>query len=326
MASLLEGYSLGSPEVEDLTHPETLQAFRERLRRLLLVEAAGWAIFATLWIVRGFWGSALVHTVALLGTLALLELVRRLDRPRWLTRLAQANLLWCMSALALQAVLNGGIRAMAVWYLAAAPLFAAHQLGIAAAKRWSWFALLLIWAVLASRQLGIRAEFVPTDANRALSASVLVLIVLAFALHARRVTDRQVLALRERERVIRGQADAVALARDEALEAAAAKGQFVANMSHEIRTPLHGMLGTASVLAETRLDPDQQDMVRSIQTSGELLLSVVNDVLDFSKLDSGRACLQAVEFDLEAEVDSVLELFGPQAGDLALEVVVHPGT
>ncbi|MDW2151128.1 histidine kinase dimerization/phospho-acceptor domain-containing protein, partial [Vibrio sp. 378] len=76
-------------------------------------------------------------------------------------------------------------------------------------------------------------------------------------------------------------------AKDDAIEASKAKSSFLANMSHEIRTPLNGVIGISEVLADTPLTATQRDYVDTIETSSQLLLSLINDVLDFSKIESG---------------------------------------
>jgi signal transduction histidine kinase/CheY-like chemotaxis protein len=87
-----------------------------------------------------------------------------------------------------------------------------------------------------------------------------------------------------------------------------AKSEFLAMMSHEIRTPLNGILGSAELLSESRLTPSQRDLVATVTTSGELLLSIVNDVLDFAKVESGRMELDSVAFRPADTIRNVVEV------------------
>ncbi|MBO6730475.1 MAG: histidine kinase dimerization/phospho-acceptor domain-containing protein [Maricaulis sp.] len=88
-------------------------------------------------------------------------------------------------------------------------------------------------------------------------------------------------------------------ARDEAFRANAAKTSFLAQMSHEIRTPLNGVIGMATGLGSTKLDDEQRKMVTTLQSSGELLLTVVNDILDISKVEAGEVKLEQADISLE---------------------------
>lgn len=101
--------------------------------------------------------------------------------------------------------------------------------------------------------------------------------------------------------------------RNQALAVARAKSDFLANLSHEIRTPMNGILGLSELMAGSELSTDQRDWLEGIQTSGETLLALINDVLDLSKVESGKMSLEMVEIDLEEMVDGVLDLLGPTA-------------
>lgn len=90
-----------------------------------------------------------------------------------------------------------------------------------------------------------------------------------------------------------------------ALKASILKSQFLANMSHELRTPMNGVLGMASVLAETELSSEQKDYVDSILESGENMLSLINDILDLSKIEAGYIQFQRVPVDLRSLLDEV---------------------
>jgi signal transduction histidine kinase/ActR/RegA family two-component response regulator len=117
-------------------------------------------------------------------------------------------------------------------------------------------------------------------------------------------------------------------AADEVAAASArAKSDFLAIMSHEIRTPMAGMMGMIHLLSETKLDQEQQKLADVAQISAQNLLSVVNDILDFSKLKAGQVKLEAIDFDLEDSINSVVALLGPKARDqgLALNMSLAEG-
>ena len=135
------------------------------------------------------------------------------------------------------------------------------------------------------------------------------------------------LHVQERTTQLQTYADELLVARDAAQAASRLKSEFVANMSHEVRTPLNGLLGMISLLRQSQLDAEQRDSVETARLAGENQLTIVDQILDFSKLEAGRLELESQDFDLSAVIDGVMELLAPAAHGKGLELYggVEPG-
>ena len=162
--------------------------------------------------------------------------------------------------------------------------------------------IVLITGLVMSGLVGLAIFLAQTSASR--------------AAESRRVNE----ALRvENERRARVERE-LASARDAALSATRAKSAFLATVSHEIRTPMNGVVGTSSLLLETALQPDQREYAEQIARSADNLLTIINDILDVSKIEAGKLTIEAVDLDLRGTIDDAFEVVAPAAQKKRLEL------
>lgn len=125
------------------------------------------------------------------------------------------------------------------------------------------------------------------------------------------------------EQKVEEQTHELAIARDEALEAVRMKSEFLASMSHEIRTPLNAIIGMSDLMAETKLTNEQDRYVSVFRKAGDALLSLVNDILDLSKIEADQLVLEKISFNVLELIEEVAEIYALKASDKNIEIIAR---
>jgi signal transduction histidine kinase/CHASE2 domain-containing sensor protein/CheY-like chemotaxis protein len=166
---------------------------------------------------------------------------------------------------------------------------------------------LLDWRVL---QSGFGSEDPEITSNASISGVLLVVEDVTSSKNMQSlILDLEI----QRRQELTKQNIALDKARQLAEAAASIKSAFLANMSHEIRTPMNAVVGLTNLLLDTPLNSDQEDFVSTIKVSADHLLKIINEILDFSKLESGEMQLESIEFDLKELIEQVVEILANRA-------------
>jgi signal transduction histidine kinase/CheY-like chemotaxis protein len=151
------------------------------------------------------------------------------------------------------------------------------------------------------------------------------IILLLYGLVRAKTQQEKELRLRNSviEKQVEEQTHELALARDEAIEAVRMKSEFLASMSHEIRTPLNAIIGMSDLMSETSLSNEQSRYVSVFKKAGDALLSLVNDILDLSKMEAQQLVLENIPFNIIEVVEEAAEIYAQKAADKDVEIITR---
>jgi two-component system sensor histidine kinase/response regulator len=214
--------------------------------------------------------------------------------------------------------LEGGLGAPGLLWFPLVPILAVLLAGRAAGAAWSVFMVAVLAAFYALGRADLRVAFsLHGPALELLRFALAASAVVVFAILAGIFEHLKIEAMASLETAN----DELAQARDVAESATRAKSDFLASMSHEIRTPIHGIFGMTELALDTSDEEERRDFIQRARACAETLLSVINDVLDFSRIEADKLTLEETEFDLVAVVDGVLDALGTEAARKGLELI-----
>jgi len=303
-----------------------------RERRAVSVTALAASLIAVAVLIlnawRGNWAELpLFASLLPLGPVVLV-LLPRIGRPRLLAQPINLALMMVLVA----SMADSGLTGIGWMWLVGVPLVATLMSGRLSGAIWTLLAVVVVLAFF-----GLHLVDYPFPSPRGApwrmvgpQASLFILAVGALSiglvtaqLRTEAGLQRQLDRARAAVHTHRAAEERAQAAARRARRAEQAKDQFLATVSHELRTPMNGVIGATRLLERTTLDPEQEELLRTVRSSGELLMSLVDDVLDFSRVESGQASLEQLPVDLPALVREVARPLAWTASERGVDVRVQ---
>jgi signal transduction histidine kinase/DNA-binding response OmpR family regulator len=225
-----------------------------------------------------------------------------------------------LAAAVAAAACTGGLRSSVLAAFLLFPVYAGYALGAPSALKYGGIIIGLMLGMLGLDAAGfVFTNILPSHEERIFTVTMMISVLVALIgataalLRAQRRVELR-LMVNNREMTI---------ARNLAEAATRAKSEFLANMNDEIRTPMTGVIGMSELLLETPLTAGQRDYAEAVRDSAQALLTVINDILDYTKVESGELELELLDLDLRDTVEDVARLLSVQAHEKGLEITVQ---
>lgn len=317
-----DGGSNPAVSVESVESNISIKTARERLYSIAIISCISWLISA---LVYGpspaHWIESCVNATVAALTLAIPHWVNRRPSQERVFRGAQIGLSISCIGLLIDCYVTGMGDSLAAWYFVSLPIVAAYLAGIRSAYVWMGLsclslALLRIAAVVAPYP----PNHIYSDLEIDIGRVIIMTLGLAYAVAARRSTDQYIATLLAQQQIIAKQAQEMQQTLHASEAANRSKSEFLATMSHEMRTPLNGVIGLNGLLLDTPLNVEQRHLAKLARLSGEVLLHLINDILDYSKIEADHLELEPLDFNPGQVCREALDLLRDRISSKGLKV------